>query len=231
MSDEVEEVNEVVPDQIPSAAEQPISVKQGMWSTGTGDTSGYGGIVRTTWMPAGSPPPFGGWYDAAVARLAALVESPYERVVYDRGELTLYVPKDKLLEVVQALRDDAELRFEYCLSVSGVHYPQEKGAELHSVYHLQSMTHNRRVRVETSASEEDPHIPSVVAVYPAADWHERETWDMFGIIYDDHPHLTRILMPDDWVGHPQRKDYPLGGISVEFKGAKVPPIEERRQYL
>jgi NADH-quinone oxidoreductase subunit C len=69
-----------------------------------------------------------------------------------------------------------------------------------------------------------------VAIYPAADWHERETWDMFGIIFDGHPYLTRILMPDDWVGHPQRKDYPLGGIPIEFKGATVPPVDQRRNY-
>jgi NADH-quinone oxidoreductase subunit C len=132
--------------------------------------------------------------------------------------------------VVKALRDDAKLRFECCMSVSGVHYPAMAGAELHAVYHLQSMTHNRRLRLEVSCPESDPHLPSVVATYPAADWHEREAWDMFGIIFDGHPHLTRILMPDDWVGHPQRKDYPLGGVDVQFKGAQVPPADQRRNY-
>ena len=78
--------------------------------------------------------------------------------------------------------------------------------------------------------DDDPHIPSVVATYPMADWHERETWDMFGIIYDGHPSLTRILMPDDWKGHPQRKDYPLGGVDIEYKGAKVPAPDNRRSY-
>ncbi|HMS38041.1 MAG TPA: NADH-quinone oxidoreductase subunit C, partial [Arachnia sp.] len=104
------------------------------------------------------------------------------------------------------------------------------GHELHSVYHLLSYTHNRRVRLEVSCPDEDPHIPSVVPVYPMADWHERETWDMFGIVYDGHPALTRILMPDDWRGHPQRKDYPLGGVDVEYKGAKVPAPDQRRNY-
>ena len=70
--------------------------------------------------------------------------------------------------------------------------------------------------------DSDPHVPSVVSVYPADDWHERETFDMFGIVFDGHPALTRILMPDDWPGHPQRKDYPLGGIPVEYKGAEHP---------
>jgi NADH-quinone oxidoreductase subunit C len=92
------------------------------------------------------------------------------------------------------------------------------------------MTHNRRLRVETSCPDADPHVPSVVPTYPAADWHERETWDMFGIVFDGHPHLTRILMPDDWVGHPQRKDYPLGGIPIEYQGTTVPPVDQRRSY-
>jgi NADH-quinone oxidoreductase subunit C len=111
-----------------------------------------------------------------------------------------------------------------------VHYPHESGKELHAVYHLLSMTHNRRIRLEVSCPDADPHIPSVVAVYPTADWHERETYDFFGIVFDGHPALTRIEMPDDWPGHPQRKDYPLGGIPVEYKGATIPPPDERRAY-
>jgi len=93
-----------------------------------------------------------------------------------------------------------------------------------------SITHNRRIRLEVSVPDADPHIPSVVDVYPACNWHERETWDFFGIIFDGHPGLTRIEMPDDWKGHPQRKDYPLGGIPVEYRGATVPPPDERRAY-
>jgi NADH-quinone oxidoreductase subunit C len=208
----------------------PSATRAGMWSDGSGDTSGYGRILRPVIFPAGSQPPYGSWYDAAVARLVTLVDEPLVRVVLDRGELTFHVHRDKLTEVLQQLRDDAALRFELLSGVSGVHYPQDDGAELHVVYHLQSLTHNRRLRVETTSPDGDPHVPSVVRIYPAADWHERETWDMFGIVFDGHPHLTRILMPDDWVGHPQRKDYPLGGIPVEYKGAEVPPPDQRRNY-
>ncbi|MDR1513096.1 MAG: NADH-quinone oxidoreductase subunit C, partial [Propionibacteriaceae bacterium] len=86
------------------------------------------------------------------------------------------------------------------------------------------------LRLEVTCPDGDAVIPSVVKVYPMADWHERETWDMFGIEFLGHPALTRILMPDDWVGHPQRKDYPLGGVPIEFKGARVPPPDERRSY-
>ncbi|MBI5028824.1 MAG: NADH-quinone oxidoreductase subunit C [Actinobacteria bacterium] len=220
------------PDLVPAAPTdaKPIATTKGMWSTGTGDTSGYSRIVRVTGWPAPSEPPYGSWYDDVHSRLLALVEDPIVSVVLDRGELTFHVSREKLSEVMQTLRDDALLRFEFCASVSGVHYPEDAGAELHVVYHLQSMTHNRRLRVETTCPDGDPHVPSVVATYPAADWHERETWDMFGIIFDGHPHLTRILMPDDWVGHPQRKDYPLGGIPIEYKGTTVPPVDQRRDY-
>ncbi|MGB7964264.1 MAG: NADH-quinone oxidoreductase subunit C [Propionicimonas sp.] len=207
-----------------------VSVRRGMWSTGTGDTSGYGRIVREVTRATPASGHLGSWFDAARDRLAVLVPDPFVKVVYEFGELTFYIPREKLTDVMWALRDDAYLRFEFCASVSGVHYPEQAGEELHVVYHLQSMTHNRRLRVETTCPDSDPHVPSVVATYPAADWHERETWDMFGIIFDGHPHLTRILMPDDWVGHPQRKDYPLGGIPIEYKGTTVPPVDQRRSY-
>ena len=111
-----------------------------------------------------------------------------------------------------------------------MHYPDDQGRELHAVYHLTSMTFNRRIRVEVSIPDADPHIPSIVAIYPTNDWHERETFDMFGIIFDGHPALTRILMPDDWPGHPQRKDYPLGGIPVEYKGG-IHPAARRAEVL
>lgn len=220
----------LLPEAGPAPAAQVAPVRQGMWSTGTGDTSGYGGLRRTVEWPAAASAPYGSWFDDALARLSDLVSDAFYKVVVDHGELTVYVARDRIVEVMASLRDDAHLRFEFCASVSGVHYPDELGSELHVVYHLQSMTHNRRLRVEVTCPETDPHVPSVVATYPTADWHERETWDMFGIIFDGHPHLTRILMPDDWAGHPQRKDYPLGGIPIEYKGAVVPPVDSRRSY-
>lgn len=209
----------------------PLTVtRAGMWSDGSPDVSGYGGIRRTVDAPGPSARPLPEEFERVVSRLEELVDHPCYSVVLDRGELTLHVVREKLLEVLEPLRNDAFLRFEMCASVSGVHYPEHEGAELHTVYHLQSLTHNRRLRVETTCPDADPHVPSIVGLYPAADWHERETWDMFGIIYDEHPALTRILMPDNWVGHPQRKDYPLGGIPVEYKGAVVPPPDQRRTY-
>jgi NADH-quinone oxidoreductase subunit C len=211
-----------------------LATRKGMFGViGTGDTSGFGGLTRTVEFPPASTPPFGGWWDSVYDRIGELVplhSDVITKVVIHRGEITFHVARERLAELVRHLRDDAYLRFEFCSSVSGVHYPADTGRELHAVYHLQSMTHNRRIRLEVSAPDDDPHIPSVVSTFPTADWHERETYDMFGIVFDGHPALTRILMPDDWPGHPQRKDYPLGGIPVEYKGARVPPPEERRDY-
>ena len=152
-----------------------------------------------------------------------------ENVVTDRGELTLYVVRERLLDVLRLLRDDPDLRFELLSSVSGVDYIDDE-RRLHAVYHLTSMTYRRRIRLEVAVTVEDPHVPSAYSLYPTADWHERETWDFFGIVFDGHPGLTRIEMPDDWDGHPQRKDYPLGGVPVEYKGAQVPPPEDRRAW-
>jgi len=213
-----------------------IDVRHGLFgSTGSGDTSGYGGLVRPVTMPGGSPRPYGGWFDEVADELAAALgraDAPHavEKVVVHRGEVTFFVRREHLVAVAQQMRDDPALRFEYCSGVSGVHYPNETGRELHAVYHLLSMTHNRRIRLEVTCPDADPHIPSVVSVYPTNDWHERETFDFFGIVFDGHPALTRIEMPDDWPGHPQRKDYPLGGIPVEYKGATIPPPDTRRSY-
>lgn len=213
------------------AAPEVLGTWKGMWSQGSPDTSGYGGLVHFITKPAASERPYGGYFDAIADRLAELVPAEaISKIVIALGEMTVYVPREHLLTVMKTLRDDAWLRFEMFASVSGVHYPMDKGEELHAVYELQSFTHNRRIRVETTTPDGDCHLPSVVSIYPAADWHERETWDMFGIIFDGHPHLTRIMMPDDWQGHPQRKDYPLGGIPIEYKGAVVPPPDQRRRY-
>ncbi len=227
----------VDPDQLEP---EVVGVRHGMFgAAGSGDTSGYGGLVRPVAMPGGTIRPYGGWFDEVADALetaleetggAGLKHSAIEKVVVHRGEVTFFIRRDDLLQTAQLLRDESALRFEFCSGVSGVHYPDDTGRELHAVYHLGSMTHNRRIRLEVTCPDADPHIPSVVAVYPANDWHERETYDFFGIIFDGHPALTRIEMPDDWPGHPQRKDYPLGGIPVEYKGATIPPPDTRRSY-
>jgi NADH-quinone oxidoreductase subunit C len=212
--------------------------RTGMFGTQTsGDTSGYGGLKVRRPPPLPAQRPYGSYFDEIADTLGAALEQSgtsfgdaVERVSVEFGELTFHVRRDRLPEVASRLRDEPALAFELCLGVSGVHYPADSGREMHAVYHLVSLTHNRRVRLEVSAPDADPHIPSLLEVYPTCDWHEREAWDFFGIIFDGHPALTRIEMPDDWKGHPQRKDYPLGGIPVEYRGATIPPPDERREY-
>ena len=213
-----------------------ITTRRGMFGIdGSGDTSGYGRLVSKVTLPGSTPRPYGGYFDEVVDRLAEVLgaqifEAAVERVVVFRGQLTLDISREHLITVASALRDDEQLRFELCCGVSGVHYPDDAGRELRAYYPLMSITHNRRLQLEVSCPDNDPHIPSLFGVYPTCDWHERETYDFFGIIFDGHPGLTRIEMPDDWVGHPQRKDYPLGGVPVEYHGAQIPPPDQRRSY-
>ncbi len=212
--------------------------RTGMFGTlTTGDTSGYGGLQVRRAPRISSPRPYGSYFDEIADNLEAALTAdgtPFgaavQQVIVAAGDMTFYVRREHLRAVASKLRDDPALAFEMCLGVSGVHYPAEAGEELRAVYHLLSITHNRRLRVEVTAPDADPHVPSLVDIYPTCDFHERETWDFFGLIFDGHPALTRIEMPDDWRGHPQRKDYPLGGIPVEYRGATIPPPDERRSY-
>ncbi len=203
--------------------------------SGSGDTSGYGRLVRAVTAPAGSPRPYGGFFDEVIDRLAEVLgaevfDAAVARVVVHCDQMTVHIAREYLPAVARALRDDPGLRFELCLGVCGVHYPDQAGAELHAVYPLASITHRRRIGLEVSCPDADPHVPSLFSIYPTVDWHERETYDFFGILFDGHPALTRIEMPDDWIGHPQRKDYPLGGVPVEYHGATIAPPDERRTY-
>lgn len=204
--------------------------------TGTGDTSGFSGLQRQPWVELPAQRPYGGYFDEVVDAFLEAYPAHAEairKIVVDRDELTIHISREHLVAVVQVFRGDPALRFELLSSVSAVDYLAREGTEgerLHAAYQLTSMTYRRRIRLEVSVTTADPHIPSVTAVYPTADWQEREAWDLMGIVFDGHPSLTRIMMPDDWEGHPQRKDYPLGGVAVEYKGATIPPPDERRVY-
>jgi len=219
--------------QLGSPAEIPDNPQKGMFGIqGTGDVSGFGGLVRRRPTDADSPRPFGGYFDEVYDALEEAYPGfadAIEKVVVDRDELTLHIVPEKIAEVAQIMRDDESLRFELCSSVSGVDYLGSDVRRLHVCYQLASMTYRRRVRLE-AAVPVDGSLPSVTAVYPTADWQEREAYDMFGIVFTGHPNLTRVLMPDDWEGFPQRKDYPLGGVPVEYKGAEIPPPDQRRVY-
>jgi NADH-quinone oxidoreductase subunit C len=219
-----------------AAAEFPPAspAQRGLFGAqGTGDTSGFGGLIRRRPALLDAQRPFGGYFDEvhdALAEAYPAFDDAIEHVIVDRGELTLHVKPERIAEVCKVMRDDDALRFELCSSVSGVDYLASDHRRLHVVYQLTSMTYRRQVRLEAAVTAEDPRLPSVTSVYPTADWHERETYDMFGVVFVGHPGLTRILMPDDWEGYPQRKDYPLGGVPVEYKGAEIPPPDQRRSY-
>lgn len=165
-----------------------------------------------------------------------------------RGELTVFVPPEQLLEVVTFCREDTELSCELLSDLSGVHWPagehvverqvsttgwpdyrvsRERGV-VEVLYILRSVTRNHWLRLSVGVDDEAPRLPSVTGVYRTANFHEREVFDFFGVEFEGHPNLRRILMPDDWVGHPHRKDYPLGGVDVEYKHDKhIPPPDER----
>jgi NADH-quinone oxidoreductase subunit C len=162
--------------------------------------------------PDGSVRPYSGYPDEVVDRLAATLydggiafDEAVKKAVLFRGQLTLHVIRRYLVVVAGVLRDDPKLRFELCLGVSGVHYPAEAGFELHSVYPLMSITHNRRIHLEVAVPYVDPHVPSLFSVYPSIDLHERETSDLFGIVFDGNPSLTHIETPAGRRSHPGQR--------------------------
>jgi NADH-quinone oxidoreductase subunit C len=146
---------------------------------------------------------------AYVAGVQQALAGAVTQVSYFVGDWTLIVARDRLLEVMQWLRDDADARFDFCSDVTATDWPS-RPERFDVIYCLYSIPHRQRVRVKVRAGEEDP-VPSVTSIWPAANWLEREVFDMFGIRFSGHPDLRRVLMPEEWQGHPQRKDYPLEG--------------------
>lgn len=130
------------------------------------------------------------------------------------GEQTVVVDGQKIVEILQFLRDDQELQYNFLSDLTAVDF-LGRVPRFEVVYHLLSMPNKRRVRLKVLVEEGVP-TPSVVSVYPGANFQEREVYDMFGIEFEGHPDLRRILMPEDWEGHPLRKDYPLGYEPVAF---------------
>ena len=173
---------------------------------------------------------------------------PELEVIGFRGELTLIVRPERLIDVLRFCRDDRDVRCEYLSDLSAVHWPGGRVVEqahettgwptlvherdqgrIEVDYLLTSVTHNHRFRVRTDVLDVDPALPTATDLWGAANFMERETFDFFGVRFEGHPDLRRIEMPDEWEGHPQRKDYPLGGVEVQYKGgAHIPPPSERK---
>lgn len=139
-----------------------------------------------------------------------------------RGDETVLVKKDALLEVIRFLKEDPELDFNILMDLSAVDYQtfgdsgptrphvrETQGPRFEVVYHLYSLAKNHRLRLKVPVEEKDPVVPTLTGIWPAADWYEREVWDMFGIRFAGHPDLRRILMYEEFVSHPLRKDYPV----------------------
>ena len=157
--------------------------------------------------PTDPPPPAGAEIPAFITALQAAVPDSVTQISFYVGDWTIIVPAAKLLEVGRFLRDTAG--FDFCSDVTASDWPA-RPQRFDVIYCLFSTRQRVRVRVKVRAAEADP-VPSVSGLWPSANWLEREVYDLFGVNLVGHPNLKRILMPDDWQGHPQRKDYPLEG--------------------
>ena len=149
--------------------------------------------------------------------LASLREAvPSVEVGRSAGDDVIRVPARDLVRLAEAAR---ACGFEMCSDITVVDYLGIRRVRFEVVVNLLSLQHNRRLRVRVPVPESEPEVPSLVPVYPGANFLEREAYDMFGIRFAGHPDLTRILMPDDWVGHPLRRDFDVGAVPVQFKDA------------
>jgi NADH-quinone oxidoreductase subunit C len=142
-------------------------------------------------------------------RLGAAVVETHEQ----HGDATAVLERSGLLDALRFCRDEPGLRFDVLMDLTAadyLRYPgREDGPRFEVVYHLYSLPHNHRVRLKIRVDEDDPVVPSAVPLWPIADWLEREVWDMFGVRFEGHPDLRRLLMYEEFVGHPLRKDYPI----------------------
>ena len=160
--------------------------------------------------------------ETLAAAVGSALGDAAKSVIVDRGEVTVVVPAAGLPAAMRTLRDRPELRLEMLVDVCGVDYCAYgdgawDGPRFAAVYHLLSLAHNWRLRVRVFAPDDDfPVVPSVIDVWPAANWFEREAFDLYGIVFDGHPDLRRLLTDYGFVGHPFRKDFPLSGY-VEMR--------------
>ncbi len=147
--------------------------------------------------------------------IAANIDSDVRSASVEHGELNVTARADRIVQVLSFLRDDPLCKFSVLIDLCGVDYPS-RAKRFDVVYHLLSMHNNMRIRVKTAIGEEET-IPTVTSVYPAADWFEREAFDMYGIVFSGHPDLRRILTDYNFEGYPLRKDFPLTGhVEVRY---------------
>ena len=159
--------------------------------------------------------------------LAGRLRARFADVVAARGEVTLSLGPAELREALEWLRHEPGLTFAGLSDLTCTDWPG-RTPRYWVVLHLRSAEHGHRVRVKVGLSDaEAPRMPSVTDQFPAADWYEREVFDFFGVVFEGHPDLRRIELPDEWVGHPMRKSEPLAGVPTQYHGASVPPPDQR----
>lgn len=138
------------------------------------------------------------------------------------------VKPERLLETMKVLRTEPDLDMDFLMCLTGVDYIKEK--ILQSVYHLFSYRHKHTICVKADLPRDRPHVASVYSIWKTADWHEREQYDLLGIVFEGHPDLRRLLMPDDWIGHPMRKDYKEAEMYRDMPTSRYSPLEMLSVY-
>ena len=163
-----------------------------------------------------------------VSALAERLRSQYPDLLEARGEVTVTVAPEDLIDTLRHLRDEEGLAFGFLSDVTATDWPG-MNPRFWLAYQLLSMRNRLQVRVKIGLppDPDPPRIASATRLFPAANWLEREVYDFFGIVFEGHPDLRRIEMPEDWVGHPLRKDEPLAGVNTQYKGAFIPPPDQR----
>src|SRR5947208_12238707 len=163
-----------------------------------------------------------------VSELAERLRPRFPDALEARGEVSVVVGAMDLLPALGYLRDEGDLSFRFLCDVTATDWPDLE-PRFWLAYELLSMEHRHRLRVKLGLPRGDdpPHAPSVTSVYPTAEWLEREVFDFFGVVFDGHPDLRRIEMPEEWVGHPLRKTEGMGGVNTQYRGAFVPPPDQR----
>lgn len=150
----------------------------------------------------------------------------FDEILGARGEVTVITERERLLDDLAFLAEEPGLSFNFLADVSATDWPGRE-RRFWVAYHLYSLEENHRVRVKVGLAEDDAHLPTVIERFPGANFMEREVYDMLGVTFDGHPDLRRILLPEDWTIHPHRKDEELGGVRTAYKGAFIPPVDQR----
>lgn len=194
------------------AAPKPAAPAAAKPAPAAGQAAGGAEHVPKAAPPSGPPdppPPADKTPPAFVATMQAALPGSVQAISFWVGDWTIIVPAARILEIAKYLRDAPDAAFDLCSDVTATDWPP-RAERFDVLYVLYSTRHRHRIRVKTKVGDKQP-LASVSGVWPAANWLEREIWDMFGINLTGHPDRRRILMPEDWQGFPQRKDYPLEG--------------------